>query len=176
MKIRLPRRRVWRVAIYLGALLLVAIAIDLIVADARRHVRPGYLTTRIVQPRKPDGSIDYAIALDEYFSRGVTPANNAAIPLLQVLGRAALAKNRPPRFFVPQFGGQRTLTLLETQLPHAKCLREAGDALHARAMQRLKDGDGNGFIDGALALHRLARLLSQASTMVERIVAMSIET
>jgi hypothetical protein len=251
MKFRLPRRRVWRVAIYLGALLLIAIAIDLIVADARRHVRPSYLTTRIVEPRKPDGSIDYGLALDQYFSRGVTPENNAAIPLLHVLGPAALSKNHPetvfaglgmsplpeagdyfvghadymrihslpaaneaiewelpreftyaiditpqiaqwakdndgaltrfveatrrPRFFISLYG-QQTLTLAEKQLPHAKCLKEAGDALHARAIGRLNNGDGNGFIDDVLALHRLARLMSQAGTMVERVVGMSIET
>jgi hypothetical protein len=251
MKLRLPKRRAWRVAIYLGALVLVVLAIDLIVANARRRVRPGYTTTRIVEPRKPDGLIDYGLALDEYFARGVTPANNAAIPLLQVLGPAAVSTNHPetvyagldmpplpeagdyfvdyaaymrvrslpatnepiklelpreftyaiqiapeiaqwakdndaaltrfveatrrPRFFIPLYG-QQTLTLAEKQLRHAKYLKEAGHALHARAIRRLADGNADGFIEDVLALHRLARLMSQAGTMVERVVGMSIET
>jgi len=253
MKLRLPQRRAWRVAIYLGALLLVAVAVDLVVADARRSVRPGFMTTRIVQPRMADGSVDYAAALDQYFAQGVTPQDNAVIPLLQALGRQALATNQPPdavttalgmpplpeageyfvaygdfmriqarpatreavelelpqgftypaevtpdvarwakandaaltkiveatrrpRFYIPLFAGSRPLTLIETQLRHVKPLKEAGHALHARAIARLNEGDGAGFVADALALHRLARLLSQASTMVERIVGMSIET
>jgi hypothetical protein len=253
MKLRLPRRRVWRVAIYLGALLLIAVAIDLAVADARRTIRPGYMTTRIVQPRLPDGSIDYAVALDAYFSRGVTPQNNAAVPLLQVLGRQALSTFQPengvtdalgmpplpekgdyfiahadftraatqpashepidltlpqpftypaevtpevakwvtandaaldkialatkrPRFFIPIFGGRRTVTLIEVQLRHVHPLKEAGAALQARARMRLDAGDAAGCVEDLLALHRLARLHLQASTMVERVVGMSMET
>ncbi len=253
MKVRLPRRRVWRGAIYRGALLLIAIAIDLVVANARRTIRPGYMTTRIVQPRLADGSIDYAVALDQYFGRGVTPENNAAVPLLQVLGRQALSTFQPPdgvtdalgmpplpeqgdyfvayadfarsrslpatkeavdwslpepftypsdispeiakwverndaaltriveatrrpRFFVPVFAGKRNVTLVETQMRHLKPLKEVGHALHARALMRLGTGDGAGCMEDLLALHRLARLLSQGSTMVERVVGMSIET
>jgi hypothetical protein len=250
MKLRLPRRRVWRVAIYLGALLLVAIAIDLIVASARRTIRPSYLTTRIVQPRQPDGRIDYAAALDEFFSRGVTPANNAAVPLLQIFGPQALPTHHPTdgitnamgmeplaeegdyfvayddfarnrglptqrqnidftqpfiyptavtpeigewvkavdgwlsrvaeatnrtRFFIPIFGAQRTQTLAEVQIRHVRLMKDVGEALQARAIMRLNSGNPSGFMDDSLALHRLARLLSQGSTMVERVVAMSME-
>jgi hypothetical protein len=253
MKLRLPKRRAWRVAIYLGALLLIAIAIDMVVTDARRTIRPGYLTTRIVEPRLPDGSIDYAAAADQHFARGVTPQNNAAVPLLQVFGRAGLASNQPrdgvttalrmpplpdkgdyfvghaefmrihkpsqaasgsiewempreftygadttpeiaewarandaaltriveatrrPRFFIPLVAGYRPQTLVEVQIPHVKLLKEAGHTLYVRAQARLNAGDSAGFIEDALALHRLARLMSHASTMVERVVAMSIE-
>jgi hypothetical protein len=253
MKLRLPRRRVWRVAIYLGALLLIAIAIDLIIAHSRRTIRPGYLTTRIVQPRLPDGRIDYAVAIDTFFSRGVTPQNNAAVPLLQALGRQAISDRqpvngvtdalgmppvpeageyfiayedstrtrRPPatneaidfslpyapsayptevtpeirewvkanervlpkiieatrrrRFFIPLFAGHRTVTLVEVQLKHVKALKEVGAVLHARALMRLEAGNGAGFTEDILTVHRIARLLGQSSTMVERVVAMAIE-
>jgi hypothetical protein len=95
MKLRLPRRRVWRVAIYLGSLWLVVTAVDLVLVQVRREIRPGYQTTRIVAPTLPDGRVDYLLAVDEHFGRGVTPENNASVPLLRALGRQAIAPNQP---------------------------------------------------------------------------------
>jgi hypothetical protein len=95
MKLRLPRRRIARAAIYLVSFFLIVIAIDLVLVEVRRTIHPGYDTTRILSPTMPDGSIDYLSAIENYFSRGVTPQNNAAIPILQALGRAALAQNQP---------------------------------------------------------------------------------
>src|SRR6478735_2824591 len=95
MKLRLPRRRLWRVAIYLGSLWLVVTAIDLVMVQVRRTIRPGYQTTRIAGPLMPDGRLDYLVAVDEYFGRGVTPENNAAIPALRAWGRWALSPSQP---------------------------------------------------------------------------------
>src|ERR1043166_1287337 len=95
MKLHLPRRRIFRAAIYLGALLLVLIAIDLVLVQTRRTIHPGYETTRITGPLQADGSIDYLKAIEDYFSRGVTPQNNAAPVVLAALGRQALPKNQP---------------------------------------------------------------------------------
>jgi len=42
-------------------------------------------TTRITEPLRPDGYVDYVAALNAHASRGVTPASNAAVPLVRVL-------------------------------------------------------------------------------------------
>jgi hypothetical protein len=113
MKLPLPRRRAWRVAIYLGSLLLVLIAADMLLVQWRRRIHPGYDTTRIVAPVQADGSIDYAAAIDEHFGAGITPDNNAAVLLLQALGRGAIPKVQPPDGLTQRLG-----------MPH---LPESGD-------------------------------------------------
>jgi hypothetical protein len=59
MRLRLPRRRIWRAAIYLTCLLLILTAADLALVRVRRTIHPGYDTTRIVSPTLPDGRVDY---------------------------------------------------------------------------------------------------------------------
>src|SRR5947207_4069433 len=95
MKLRLPRRRIWRAAIYLICLILVLLAIDLLLVQSRRKITPGYFTTRITAPLRDDGRIDYLTALENYFGDGVTSENNAAPLLLRAFGRAALPSNQP---------------------------------------------------------------------------------
>src|SRR5687768_5635911 len=95
MRIRLPKRRLWRVLIYLVCFMLIVLAIDLILVQAGRRITPGYETTRITGPTIPGGPIDYLAALESHFSEGVTPVNNAVPPMLEALGPAALAKNQP---------------------------------------------------------------------------------
>lgn len=87
MKLRMPRRRTWRVAIYSISFLLVLTAADMILVQMRRTIHPGYDTTRITAPLQPDGSIDYLLAVDNRMSAGVTPENNAAVLLLQGFAR-----------------------------------------------------------------------------------------
>ena len=95
MKLRLPRRRVWRAGIYLLSLLLVLLAIDLVLVEMGREITPAYDTTRIVAPALPDGSIDYLVALDDRDGRGVSPEDNAVPLLLKAFGRLALPSNQP---------------------------------------------------------------------------------
>src|SRR5580698_7652849 len=104
MRLRLPRRRIWRGSIYLISFLLVAIAADLILVQMRRSVTPGYDTTRIVSPLLSDGRIDYLKALDDPRSKGVTPQNNAAPLFLQAVGRWALPGNQPPDGITDKLG------------------------------------------------------------------------
>jgi len=47
-------------------------------------------TTVIEGPLREDGYIDYVKALNEHLSKGVTPQNNAAVPLLRAMGRNEL--------------------------------------------------------------------------------------
>src|SRR4051794_33967419 len=95
MPLHLPRRRFWRFLIYLVALVLVLLAIDLLLIEWRRQITPGFFTTRIVEPTLPDGSIDYLTAVEQRFGDGVTPENNAAVLLLRAFGPAALPKYAP---------------------------------------------------------------------------------
>lgn len=252
MKLPLPRRRIWRAAIYLGSLVLVLIAIDLVLVQVRRTIRPGFATTRITGPTLPDGSIDYLAAMEEHFSLGVTRENNAFPLILQALGRDALPRNQPPdgitnrlgmphlsekgdyfvtlddyckaqsvpadpdpfdpkfpmawnewqatpvatgwvnansrplaliaeatqrsHYFVPFDGGTRPETMVEILLPHVSPLRDVGRALGTRALIRLNEGDVVGFQADVQTTHRLARLLGQSSTLVERFLAILIET
>ena len=56
------------------------------------HVLPksplpiDYATTRLTGPLNKDGGVDYVAAFNQRFGKGVTPQNNAAVPLL-ILGR-----------------------------------------------------------------------------------------
>lgn len=43
-------------------------------------------TTYITEPLRPDGAVDYVAALNARLSEGVTPDNNAAVLLLEVMG------------------------------------------------------------------------------------------
>jgi hypothetical protein len=95
MKLRLPRRRIWRIAIYLVSFGLFLTAADLVLVQWLRGYTSGFDTTRIVGPMQADGSIDYLAALEEDAGAGVTPENNAAIPILQALGRQAIDPNQP---------------------------------------------------------------------------------
>ncbi len=56
-------------------------------------------TTRITEPLKPDGSVDFAAALNARLSEGVTPANNAAALLMQAIGSDAVPEDQLKKFF-----------------------------------------------------------------------------
>jgi hypothetical protein len=245
MRLRLPRRRIWRIAIYLISLLLVWIAADLILVQVQRNFSYGYDTTRIVSPVLPDGRIDYLSVLDQQYGEGVTPQNNAAVLFLQAAGRKALSPSQPTdgitdklgmphlpeqgdylvgredfikqhgvmdkdrsqldlptswpvainplaeqwvdennhpldllikaskrsRFHIPFGGGNRPEVLEFLLLPHVGLLKESGQLLLMRAMIRLKAGDVAGFREDLLATHRLARLMGQLPTAIERAMA-----
>ncbi len=56
-------------------------------------------TTFLTGPLRKDGSVDYLAALNERCSKGVTPENNAAIPLLQAVGTAGIIEATRPQYF-----------------------------------------------------------------------------
>ena len=248
-----PRSSFLRKTVYFFCIVLILIAVDMIWAQSRRTIHPRYDTTRIVEPTMPDGSVDYLSAIENYFSRGVTPENNAVPLIFEALGRDALPKTQPvdgitsrvgmthlsekgnyfvtyqeftkqktgkaesldtdatdlpnardpignptpmirdwlnanekplakiheaslrTRFFIPFNGGNRPDMLISVLLPHLKPLRDVGRALVLRSRVRLESGDVAGAREDALTIHRLSRLLSQAPTLVERLVAIATE-
>jgi len=63
-------------------------------APAGLRITPSRETTFVRGPLLPDGTIDYAAALDGLFSKGITPRNNAAVLLVPVLGPDRIHKPR----------------------------------------------------------------------------------
>lgn len=66
-------------------------------------------TTRITEPLRSDGYPDYVAALNEQFSRAVTPENNAAVPFWKAVGPEAIEAEYRDRYF--QMLGIRPLPL-----------------------------------------------------------------
>jgi hypothetical protein len=56
-------------------------------------------TTFVTGPLRPDGRVDYRAAINERYSKGVTPDNNAAVPLLQAFGPRDIEKDVREQFF-----------------------------------------------------------------------------
>ena len=104
MKLPLPKRRIWRVAIYIVCTLLIVLAIDLILVQLGRRIPHSYSTTRITEPTLSNGDIDYLTAIENHFGTGVTNENNAAPLILLALGRKALPPNQPPNGITDRLG------------------------------------------------------------------------
>ncbi len=56
-------------------------------------------TTYLTGPLRPDGTVDYLAAVNEHCSQGVTPENNAAVPLLQAIGPKEVPEQGREQFF-----------------------------------------------------------------------------
>lgn len=56
----------------------------------RPELEIGRETTFVDGPLRPDGTIDYAAALNAEWSKGITPENNAAVPLAEAFGADAV--------------------------------------------------------------------------------------
>ncbi len=67
-------------------------------------------TTRITEPLRDDGSVDYIAALNQQASRGVTPENNAAAGLWKALGPKDIDEDIRAEYF----------RMLGTELPPEK--------------------------------------------------------
>lgn len=80
----MPRPRSWgrRILTVLGMAFVVWLVFQLWPV----WTEPGTKTTVITGPLRPDGTIDYAAALNDECSAGVTPENNAVVLLIQALG------------------------------------------------------------------------------------------
>jgi hypothetical protein len=79
-----PRRRWWfRVVIALGVLVGVGVFLHWPV-PVELEISPE--TTVLTGPLNADGTVNYLAALNEMASEGVTPENNAAVPLMKALG------------------------------------------------------------------------------------------
>ena len=82
--------------------------------------------------------------------------------------------SRRPRWYSPLISGQKP-PLLACLLPAVQQERDASRALAARTMARLQEGKLDQAWADLLAGHRLARLIGQGPTLVESLVAITIE-
>ena len=81
--------RVLSAAVVVLVLCAAALAVEPTVTSqptSRPKITLGYDTTRITAPLRADGTVDYLAALNQAHSKGVTPANNAAIKLVEAIG------------------------------------------------------------------------------------------
>jgi hypothetical protein len=215
-------------------------------------------TTYITEPLRPDGYPDYVAALNQRFSAGVTPENNAAVLFWKAMGPGMLGKKDQEAYFkmlgippLPESGdyfvgsgnfvdrhkseikgttdepnaqekelwrqfevilkrpwskqefplwaewvaanekplallvevskrprrydpmlGEMVITVL---LPAAQQHREVARALIARAMLRIHDGKSDEAWEDLMACHRLARLVGQGATLIEVLVAVTLD-
>ena len=104
MKLHLPKRRIWRVAIYFVSTLLILLAIDLILVQLGRRIPHDYATTRVTGPLLADGRIDFLTVIEQHFGAGVTQENNAAPLIFEALGRKGLPANQPPNGITDRLG------------------------------------------------------------------------
>ncbi|HMO35968.1 MAG TPA: hypothetical protein PKA06_07995, partial [Gemmatales bacterium] len=64
-------------------------------------------TTYFTKPVREDGYIDYRAALNEKYSEGITPENNALVPLMQAMGSEIPAFDKIPEEFFDRLGMER---------------------------------------------------------------------
>ncbi len=76
-----PHNKWLRLVLLIPSLLLILLAADMLWVRMWRRIPIGYDTTRLTGPLRPDGTVNYAAALDAVYSKGVTLENNA-VPLL----------------------------------------------------------------------------------------------
>ena len=68
-------------------------------AKPRVLVTISKATTYITEPLRQDGYPDYVAALNQRFSRGVTPQNNAAVLFWKAVGPSSINKKRRAEYF-----------------------------------------------------------------------------
>lgn len=95
------RRRKWIVLLLVSAVLFWS---QLGIPGVNTSVRISSETTHITEPLDKDGYVDYAAALNRLNRRGVTPANNAVVPIAQALGPGSRGPGSRQEEFFRQLG------------------------------------------------------------------------
>ncbi len=149
---------------------------------------PNGVTDRLGMEPLPESG-QYFKPFNDTSEPGLTDEINSHSKWPIVIGpktRAWVAENQRPldlivegshrsRFFIPFDAGYHPDMLIEVYLKHALRLRQSCQALLTRAMIRLDAGDGAGYLENAMAVHRWTRLISQSQTLVERVMAFGLE-
>ena len=90
-------------------------------------------TTYFTEPLCPDGSVDYVAAFNKRLSAGVTPENNALIPILRATGPRPINEKVREKYFqalgIPAPPVDGTCLIFATDLPEYKeAEKQSGDA------------------------------------------------
>ena len=96
-------------------------------------------TTYITEPLRPDGYPDYLAALNRLGSEGVTPENNAVVPLVLAFGPDKIASESREKFFkmlgIRCAAGHRAITMSNTDALRPKtCTGCVGVSICGRAI------------------------------------------
>jgi hypothetical protein len=247
--------------VWLTIIVLACLAVFMMPAKGRRGpVTLSKETTYITEPLREDGYVDYLAALNQRFSAGVTPENNAAVPFLRAVGPGEIRPEHREEYYrmlgipPPPASGEYYITLekyaaclkpsekptaragvhkeavlydQEIQamkrpwmakefpaiagwlaanekplallveaskrprrydpliakddmaicalLPMISKYRETSQALRARAMLRVAEDKPDQAWTDLLANHRLARLVAQGATLIDNLVAITVE-
>jgi len=86
LKSRLPKKRWKRALLYTASTLFIALAIDMSLTAYWRRITISKETTFLTTPLLPEGTPDYVTWLNDRAAEGVTPQNNAAVPLVIAFG------------------------------------------------------------------------------------------
>ena len=158
--------------------------------------RPGRLLYRFgsVCQGRPDaakllaaqgsGGVGMSLIADQYYNKAMErPWSRKEFPAVadwlaaneKPLALLTEATKRPHRYDPLLTSGGETGLLIAGLLPAVQQSREAARAFNARAMLRIGEGDLDGAWQDILACHRLARLEAQGYTLVEMLVAITID-
>ncbi len=85
------------------------------------------------------------------------------------------AATKQPRYYMPMLTSDESSLVVSTLVPNLNRYREMSKALVSRAMLRLGSGDIEDAQADLLAVHRLARLVGQGPTLIDRLVGMAAE-
>ncbi|MHC4402119.1 MAG: hypothetical protein ACYTG0_20805 [Planctomycetota bacterium] len=86
MATKKKRRITWGVALATLVMLAIFLVVWIFYPAGSRTITVSKETTYLLGPLNADGTVDYVAALNERFGRGVTPENNAAVPLIRAIG------------------------------------------------------------------------------------------
>jgi hypothetical protein len=95
-------------------------------------------------------------------------ANGAFLDLI-------VAATRRPRYYVPMVSTASPPQVIEVTGPNLRMYREAGRALMARVELEIRGGQTKAAWQDVLAIHRLARLIGQGLTLLEKMIGMALE-
>ena len=88
----------------------------------------------------------------------------------------AVAASKRPRYYAPLLSKDDQPAVFNAMLPNLQSFRAIGGALTARAMLNVNLGNTDSACEDLLAVHRLARLIGQGPTLIERLVGMALES
>src|SRR5438477_955754 len=95
---RLPKKRWKRVIVYMFSTFFVMLAGDMALTKYWRWIDISPETTYLTSPLLREGTPDYCAWLNEKASEGVTPENNAAVPLMKAIGLDAISQGYPAQW------------------------------------------------------------------------------
>jgi len=106
--IPLPKKKWKRALLLVPCVGITLVALDLALVQYWLHVTISTATTGLDHPLNASGTPDYVTALNQHFGEGVTPDDNALVPLLKVLGTDYFTPKQRDKLFELGLAGSST--------------------------------------------------------------------